>query len=150
MLTRRCHGAVAKENSLKSKAVFESKATQKWLCNCEVIGIMARISCFNLFCTLYFRAPNVSYRWISVRKALIASDTVRQTVSVRIDGILFPTQSLITRLNFQWLHVTQYRLHSKVTVPLVINYYTLSSDANLGCLWYLSQAEIAKCVAVTY
>ena len=51
-----------------------------------------------------------------------------------IDGILFPIQSLITRSNSQRLPVTQYRLHSKVIFPLVINYYTLSGDANLGCL----------------
>ena len=45
-------------------------------------------------------------------------------------------QSLITRLNSQRLPVTQHRLHSKVIlIPLVINYYTLSRDANLGCLW---------------
>ena len=52
-----------------------------------------------------------------------------------IDDILFPRQSLITRLNSQRLPVTQYRLHSKVIFPPVINYYTLFSDANLGCLW---------------
>ena len=47
-----------------------------------------------------------------------------------IDGILFPIQSLLTRLNSQRLPVTQYRLHSKVIFLLVNNYYTLSSDAN--------------------
>ena len=32
-----------------------------------------------------------------------------------IDGILFPIQSFITRLNSQRLPVTQYRLHSRVS-----------------------------------
>ena len=57
-------------------------------------------------------------------------------LSFIIDSILFPIQSLITRLNSQRLPVTQYRLNSKVIVPVVINYYTLSSDASLGCLWF--------------
>ena len=55
-------------------------------------------------------------------------------LSFIIDSILFPIQSLTTRLNSQRLPVTQYRLNSKVIVPVVINYYTLSSDASLGCL----------------
>ena len=44
-------------------------------------------------------------------------------------------------LNSQRLPVTQHRLHSKVIFPLVINYYTLSSDANLGCLWLKQQFD---------
>ena len=59
-------------------------------------------------------------------------------LSVKIVGILFPIQSLIMRSNSQRLPVTQYRLHSKVIVSLVINYHTLSSDAaNLAVLFVL-------------
>ena len=39
--------------------------------------------------------------------------------------ILFPIQSLITRLNYQRLRVTQYRLNSKVIFPLVIKGRTI-------------------------
>ena len=55
-------------------------------------------------------------------------------LSFIIDSILFPIQSITTRLNSQRLPVTQYRLNSQVIVPVVINYYTLSNDASLGCL----------------
>ena len=68
-----------------------------------------------------------SFYWVNVKLSVF--------LGFIIDRFLFPIQSLITRLNSQRLPVTQYRLHSKVVFPLVINYYTLSSDANLGCLW---------------
>ena len=68
-----------------------------------------------------------SFYWMKVKFSVF--------LSFIIGSILFPIQSLITRLNSQRLPVTQYRLNSKVVVPLVINYYTLSSDASLGCLW---------------
>ena len=69
-----------------------------------------------------------SFYWMNVK--------IERFLGFIIDGILFPIQSLITRLNSQRLPVTQHRLHSKVIFPLVINYYTLSSDADLGCLCY--------------
>ena len=71
-----------------------------------------------------------SFYWMKVKFSVF--------LSVKIVGILFPIQSLIMCSNSQRLPVTQYRLHSKVIVSLVINYHTLSSDAaNLAVLFVL-------------
>ena len=70
-----------------------------------------------------------SFYWMKVKFSVF--------LSVKIVGILFPIQSLIMRSNSQRLPVTQYRLHSKVIVSLVINYHTLFSDANLAVLFVL-------------
>ena len=78
---------------------------------------------------MYKNTPEVSqfysFYWMNVKLSVF--------LGFIIDGILFPIQTRM-RLNSQQLPVTENHLHSTVIFPLVIN-WTLSSDADLDCLW---------------
>ena len=74
------------------------------------------------------------YNNFQKRKNTPGAIASQRYLSFRIDSSLFSMQSLLTRLKSQRLPVVQCRLHSKVILPRAVIYYTLSSDASLGCL----------------